>query len=351
MQTHGSDRARTLGGKVILHSTLPKGWTPRTPKSHTHAEHPGTTVMWDDQTLEVIEATALPDGSVRYVLASWRDDHTIRTVERYDAESETKLQSDADRAKRQRRTSVLARLSGIVLGHLPASMQTHLQNELGVAPVTMTLMSCLGILVMDGFLVVASVDAIVRRQPSHIPLLAWPLAGLMTAEMIIRYFIAMSQGRGVGSVLGTLVYVLYRAVFSKGARLPPVFGTRGDAITYTPADADVAFRDSLEVRGAWLTLLSAAEQQSLADRYGFDYRRDAFGITWIILACALLGMFTSYAKMIGVGSVSAFIALLVAAAIAIEQVLRLISLRRGPAGSMFAVVVRPFMRDLLPPSS
>lgn len=347
MQTHGSDRARTLGGKVILHSSLPKGWTPRTPKTHTHAEHPGTTVMWDDQTLEVLEATALPTGGVRYVLAPWRDDHTIRTFERYDAESEAKLQADANLVRRQRRTSLLARLAGIFLGHLPASMQTYLQNELGVAPVTMTLMSCLGILVMDGFLIVATVDALVRRQPSHIPLLVWPLAGLMTAEMIIRYFIAMSQGRGVGSLLGTIVYVLYRAVSPKGASLPPVFGTRGDAITFTPPEEELALRDSLEVRGAWLTLLSAEEQQALAERYGFDYRRDAFGITWIILACALLGMFTSYAKMIGVGSVSAFIALMVAATIAVEQVLRLISLRRGPAGSMFAVVVRPFMRDLL----
>jgi hypothetical protein len=347
MQTHGSDHARTAGGKVILHSSLPKGWTPRTPKTHTHAEHPGTTVTWDDQTLEVLEATALPTGGVRYVLAPWRDDHTIRTIERYDAESEAKLQADADRARRQRRTSVLARLSGIFLGHLPASMQTHLQNELGVAPVTLTLMSCLGILVMDGFLAVAAVDAIVHRVPTRIPVFVWPLAGLLTAEMIVRYFIVMSQGRGVGSVLGTLAYVLYRAVAPKGAALPPVFGTRGDAITFTPPEEDVALRDSLEVRGAWLTLLSPAEQQSLADRYGFDYRRDAFGITWIILGCALLGMFTSYAKMVGVGSVSAFIALLVAAVIAIEQVLRLISLRRGPAGSMFAVIVRPFMRDLL----
>jgi hypothetical protein len=346
MQTHGSDRARTLGGKVILQSALPKGWTPRTPKSHTHSEHPGTAVVWGEQTFEVVEASVLPTGAVRYVLAPWRDDHTIRTFVSYDAESEAKLIADDARARRQRRTSVVTRLSGVLLGHLPVSAQTYLQNELGVAPTAMTLMSCLGILVMDGFLAVAAVDSIVRRAPSSIPLFVWPLAGMLTAETIVRYFVVMSQGRGMGSVLGTLAYMLYRAVAPKGAALPPVFGTRGDAITFTPPPDDVALRDSLEVRGAWLTLLTPAEQRALAERYGFDYRRDAFGITWIILLCALVGVFSSYVKMAS-GSGSAVIPLLVAAAISIEQILRLIALRRGPAGSMFAAVVRPFMRDLL----
>ena len=84
--THGSDRARRAGEKVILQSAISKGWTPRTPKSLTHAEFPGTTVLWDEQYFEVIEATATQTGGVRYVLAEWRESHTIRTFEHYDAD-------------------------------------------------------------------------------------------------------------------------------------------------------------------------------------------------------------------------------------------------------------------------
>jgi hypothetical protein len=39
--------------------------------------------------------------------------------------------------------------------------------------------------------------------------------------------------------------------------------------------------------------------------------------------------------------------MLVAAAVAAEQALRLTKLRRQPAGSIFGAIVRPFARDLL----
>ena len=81
MLTHGSDRARQAGDKVILHSAIAKGWTPRVAKTLTSAEHPGTAVLWEEQFYEVIEATPQQSGGVRYVLASWRDDQTIRVFE------------------------------------------------------------------------------------------------------------------------------------------------------------------------------------------------------------------------------------------------------------------------------
>ena len=49
MLTHGADRVRQAGDKVILQSAIAKGWTPRVPKTLTNAEHPGTAVLWDEQ--------------------------------------------------------------------------------------------------------------------------------------------------------------------------------------------------------------------------------------------------------------------------------------------------------------
>jgi hypothetical protein len=83
MRPYGSDRVRSSGGRLILHSRLPKGWTPRTPKSLTNAEFPGTAVYWDDEYYEVLSADPLPAGGVRYVLDKWRDDHAIRVFDAY----------------------------------------------------------------------------------------------------------------------------------------------------------------------------------------------------------------------------------------------------------------------------
>src|SRR5215210_5779539 len=90
MQSFGSDRVRAgEGAQRILMSRIPKqGWTPRTPKTLTHSEFPGTAVLWGDEYFEVVDADALPQGGVRYILEPWLEQHTIRTADRYDQESE-----------------------------------------------------------------------------------------------------------------------------------------------------------------------------------------------------------------------------------------------------------------------
>jgi hypothetical protein len=60
----------------------------------------------------------------------------------------------------------------------------------------------------------------------------------------------------------------------------------------------------------------------------------------VILIFATIGIFSSYRG-------ANWIALGLAALIAIEQIARMIALRRGPAGSVFGLVLRPFMRKLL----
>ncbi|HEX2062548.1 MAG TPA: hypothetical protein VHK90_17540 [Thermoanaerobaculia bacterium] len=347
MQPIGADRARTAGDRVILLSKIPKGWTPRTPKTNTQSEHPGTTVLWEERYFEVVEATALETGGVRYVLAPWPENHTIRTFESYDAESEARRREDYDRARRQRRASLATRLAGVLLGHLPSPVQDHLQNELGVRATRMTLLSCIPPMLVVGICVYLHAGAMTRQVLSPIPPLLWPILGLLVLDSFIRFFVVMSQSRGMGSFIGTPLYILYWYLAPNRDKLVPPFGGRGESTTFMiPPPDDVALRDALEMKGPLLTLLTPAEQNDLAQRYGFDYRRHAFGITWGFLVFAVLGVVTSWIS-VGKGSVSALIPLIAAAAIALEQILRLIALQRGPAGSVLAIFVRPFVRDLL----
>lgn len=347
MLTHGSDRARRVGEKVILQSAIAKGWTPRTPKTLTHAEFPGTTVLWDEQYFEVIEASALQSGGVRYVLAEWSESHTIRQLEHYDADSEALRIADHERARRQRRTSVLSRLSGIFLGYLPAQVQIHLENELGVRASHMTLLSCIPALVLLGTSMLAHVDASMRQELSPVPALLWPFVFLLTVESGVRFYVAMSQGRPMGSVIGLIGYAIYRRLSPKRDQLPPLFGGRGDSVAFTPPTEDVALRGSFEIKEPLLTLLTPAEQLKLADRFGFDYRHNAYGVAWVILACAALGSITSYLELEKSGSFTSLLSMLIAGGVALEQALRLRAFRRGPAGSVFGVVVRPLVRNLL----
>ena len=120
MLAYGSDRSRLAGGKVVLHAHFSKGWTARTAKSGVRGEHPGTAVLWGDQYFEVIAADVLPAGGVRYVLAPWPDNETIRVYESYHEASEARRIEDYQAALRQQQQSLAARLSGMFLGHLPA---------------------------------------------------------------------------------------------------------------------------------------------------------------------------------------------------------------------------------------
>jgi len=152
----------------------------------------------------------------------------------------------------------------------------------------------------------------------------------------------------MGSVIGVIGYAIYHRLSSKRETLPPVIGGRGDSVAFTAPAEDVALRDSFEMKQPLLTLLTPAEQMQLAERFGFDYRRSAHGVAWIILVCAALGAFTSYIELDQSGSITSLLSLLIAGGVVVEQALRLHAFRRGPAGSIFGVVVRPFVRNLLP---
>ena len=350
MRPYGSDRARLVaGGKVILHSRLGKGWTPRTEKTLTNAEFPGTTVYWDEQYYEVLSADLLPAGGVRYVLAEWRDDHAIRQFQPYNEDSEARLAEDFERAMRQRKHSLAARLAAMFVGHLPSHIQMHLANELGLFPHRLTLWSVVPVVAGAGAVVYISVDRYMAHTPN--PFSNWLL--LLTAFLFVesgaRFFVAMSQQRAMGSMPGMLAYLLFWTFHPGRARLvSPFVAAKGEGITSAmPPSVEVELQDALEMRAPLLTLLTPAEQTLLAERYGFDYRKHAYGITWAMLVCAALGAVSMVPK--ASTSISALVSLVCAGLVVLEQTVRLFAFKRGPAGSVFGALVRPFARDLLGP--
>jgi hypothetical protein len=284
---------------------------------------------------------------VRYVLEPWREEHTIRQFEHYSEEAEARRLADYAFAKKQRRASVASSWSGLVLGHLPEPAQRKLQTDLGIAPSRITIISCVPPVVFAGVAIYLAVDAYMRGGKSAIPAWLFFLALFMGAESFFRFSIAMQQGRGIGTAIGTTLYILYWYLTPNKANHASPFDQRGDALFTLPAPDDVALRDKLTMKGPMLTLLSLREQEQLAERYGFDYRQYAYGLTWLMLVCALLGAVTSYMKVAAGAGASVLISMFLAAAVALEQILRLMQLQRGPAPSVFGALVRPFVRDLL----
>jgi hypothetical protein len=347
MRAYGGDRVRESGGKVVLHSAISKGWRPRKPKDPIHAEYPGTAVLWDEHYFEVVSAQLLPQGGVRYVLEAWRDEHVIRQFDQYDEATEARRLDDYRAAIAQQKKSAGARVTGIFLGLIPAHVQKKLENDLGVSPARMTMLSCLFPVALLGTCFWLYADAKINMQPSPIPLWLWLFGMGWFAEAAARFLVAMSQHRGMGSLVGFFLYGLFWLVADRKKWPSPFEEQQGNKLFTLPPPDDVALRDELETRGALITLLPASDQQKLADRFGFDYRKHAFGMTWIILVSTTFGAVSSFVKVADSGSISALTSLVVAGGLAVEQVYRLTILKRGPAGSFLGVFARPFVRRLL----
>ncbi|HEX8411303.1 MAG TPA: hypothetical protein VF883_20755 [Thermoanaerobaculia bacterium] len=339
MHAHGSDRVRIVGERIVLHSRLAKGWTARTPARGTHSEFPGTTVLWDEQYYEVLTAAPLPAGGVRYELAAWREDHTIRQFSVYDAASEAALVADHAAAARQRKRSKVANLSAMLLGHLPDRVQQRLADDLGLFPARMTILSTIPSVVLVGTCVWLMVGATLSKTPSPVPAWLWFFGLCMLADSMVRFSTAMLQNRGVGSVLGTLCYGVYELI----ARKPELQKTPLTIVREDDPERDL--RESVEQHSWLLTLLPASDQLALAERFGFDYRKDAYALAWSLLAVGGLAIATSLEK--ADERLGALMSVIIGALMILEQALRLATFKRAPAGSVFGVLVRPFMQRLL----
>ena len=335
MQSYGSDRLRHDGERWVLSSRSDKGWTARKEKTLTTAEFPGTAVLCDDAYFEVVRAEPL-SGGVRYVLEPWREQHAIRVSERYDAASEEQraaARRDVVRRERNRKT---ANALALLAGYLPAVVQQHLASEIGIVATRMTIASIVFSYVIAAALVLLSVSRVMTNEALPFALLI--VAGFIAAENTIRWMICWTQSRPIGSIPGSIVYAIYYAVTRRG--LSPFAVEKGNAVPITSTPDEVAKRDALTMREALVTLLTPGEQDGVARRYGYDYRRESRTVAAIILAVAVVGIVSSYRS-------GAMLALIVAVILAVEQIVRFASFPKGPAASMLRFVVRPFVRRLL----
>lgn len=344
MQPRGSDRVRVAGEKIILFSRLSKGWQARVPGGNLRSEHPGTAVLWDEQYYEVIEAAVMQGGGVRYVLAAWRDEHVFRDFQTYDDESEARIAEDYALAKRQRSRGKMVWLSSVILGHLPAPVQNRLANEFGVTAPRMTLVSTFPSVVLLGICAWLYAGSRLEQTRSPVPFWLWLIALFMLADSGVRFFGAMLTNRAMGSLPGTILYAILSLLAPRRFPWPRERGLQSYMLA---PEADVVVRDDLHMRAPLFTLLTPAEQERLADRYGFDYREHAYAPAVILLATALMGVISLLPRVRGGGGVSAFLSMAVAAALLVEQIVRLYSFQYRPAGSMLAPLVRPFVKRYL----
>ena len=341
MQAHGADRLRTgKGGELVLFCPRDKGWTPRAPKTLTSAEYPGTAILWDEKYFEVVSAT--PSGTgIRYVLKPWRENHAIRITDMYDEASEAaRVQAHQDDLRRHTQRGA-ANYLGIFTGNLPAPVQEKLASELGLLAPRLTIYSLLIPMTVIGFIVVAFAGSKIEHRPLHPGWLF--LAGYLGFETMIRFTIAWMQNRPIGSAAGFLAYSLWYLVSpNKAAHVPPIAKRRTPKLVRELPHEQLAI-EAVYVREPFLTLLSAQEQATLAERYGYDYRQMSSKVAIVILIGSMAGIVSSWMKL---PAFSAFISLLVATGLAFEQILRLMAFGRGPAGSVLGVLVRPVVRKL-----
>jgi len=345
VRAFGSDRVSSSGKRLIVVCPRPKGWVARVPKTYTSAEHPGTAVLWEDCYFEVV-VEEISGESVRYVLEPWLEHNIMRVTDAYDEASELRREAEHRAAVKRAAGRRTANFLGVLTGHLPARVQEALGSELGILPTRLTFIS----LILPFLFEVWAVNQMVRCYMTGTPISLWLLllAGYIGAESALRLQIVLSQSRPIGSTVGFILYSLFYALAPRGiARVAPLKIDKRQALLGTPPPPDIELQDAIHVREPFLTLLSPPEQLLLAKRFGYDYRRQAFRIAWVILIISMAGVVSTVAKLRDSASVSLILSLILASIVALEQVQRLATLRRGPAGSVLAFLVRPFARKLL----
>lgn len=348
MRAHGSDRLRVSGERLILSCRFPKtNWVPRVPKTLTHSEHPGTGVLWEEQFFEVVEARQLANR-FEYTLEPWRDEHMIRASDRYDEESEAHRLATYEKEVQRRRHRHVTLLLGMFAGHLPTGVQERIGNELAITPARLTLASTLPAYIATGVCAWIYVSALMKEEPNPIPVIVLLLVWMGLLDSVVRGFVYFTQSRAIGSPFGFLAYAIYYYVFArdKSRLLKPGDDGRGHRIFTLPPPDDVQLRDEITTLGPLLALLTPAEQKRM-EPLGYDYRDHAYVPAWILLIGAAIGTISSFLALRSEGRLSAMVSMVIAGAVALEQVFRLLAFSRGPSGSVLGVLARPFVRKLL----
>ena len=347
MKPLGADRVEIgPAGSVVLVAAVSKSWTPRSPRTLTSAEHPGTAVEWDGRLFEVLDAAPSADGSIRYRLAPWEDRHAIRRIERYDALTEEIRASERRDRSRDVVRRRLAILSAPLAGLLPGGVQRKMERDFGAPATWMTISSALPLFVV-GFLGIFRVLVGVAGGVLSLP--AWlapapPVAAYLFLESTLRLASAVAAGEPMGTLPAALVLALVQAIRKPAGERPAAVPP-----TISPDGGDVHDRELVHVLEPVLALLAAGDQERLVLRFGFQAIRWGWRTAACLLALSVLNVAFSLAAFDEPGDlVGGILWNLPALYLAAEQIRRFRELSEGrPAGSVLGRLVRPFAKPLL----
>jgi hypothetical protein len=167
-------------------------------------------VAWGEEILEVVAAEPLPDGGMRYSLVPWRDEVAIRSLERYDAASESALAAERRWRADARRKRRLAILLSPLLGHLPGAVQESMEQEFGAPANAMTMASALPLLAIGIVGLFAQFARVAGGSLAPLPEPSLPLSIYLFGESALRLTVVATQSRPAGSIPGSLLYELWR---------------------------------------------------------------------------------------------------------------------------------------------
>ncbi len=343
----GRDRLGVeAGGRLLLDCDAPKGWRGRSPATPTSVEHPGSAVRWEEAFFEVLEVRTLGGAAVRYVLAPWDERHAMRIVETYHEDTEAaRSRERADAARRSDR-HVYVLLVAPLAGCLPGHVQERLEHELNVPARLLSLSSALPLWVVGWVALVLLLAAGMTGDDSvPVPLLIFGV--YLLAESTARLAVCVLQGRPIGTLVGTLLYEVWRHLGRAKVRAAERPVPREKAVWEVDSDAARDALDRYHLLEPAAGLLPVDDQVLLAERFGFD------GIRWGRTgAIFLLVMFGPLAVTSVLGALSVFEAsdvpkVAIFGGIVAEQVVRLRKLAAGRlAPSILGHLVRPFARPL-----
>jgi hypothetical protein len=306
-------------------------------------------VRWEDELFEVEDFESHSDGSVTYTLRPWDERHAIRVVATYSPEAEAAW--SADRRDRRRRVEghTVVLLLAPVLGCLPGHVQERFENEYNVKASWMSLASAIPLFMFGAFCFIAARAAGLGGGPPLLPNGVLLAGQYLWGESAVRIGIAFMQGRGIGTVAGTVLYEIWRLARrgfdrARGRSVP----REKSFFEVEPADSWEEDFDRFHLLEPALSFLKAAEQALLAKRFGFD------GLKWgrisAIFLLIAVGPFAVSALLgfLLVPEASDLLLLASAGGLSIEQVLRLRKVAaKKPAPSILGVLVRPAARRLL----
>jgi hypothetical protein len=346
----GRDRlAGVRDGKLLLFCEASKGWRARSDATATSAEHPGTCVRWENELFEVEDFESGADGSVTYALRPWDERHAIRVVATYSPEAEAERSVEARDGRRRVAGHTGALLLAPVLGCLPAHVQERLENEYNVKASWLSLASALPLFLFGAFCFIAARTAALGGGPPLLPDRVLLAGQYLFVESAVRIGIASFQGRGIGTVAGTVLYEIWRLArrgydHARGRQVAP----EKSFFEVEPADARQGELDRFHLLEPALSFLEPGEQASLAERFGFDALKwGRISAIFLLIAVGPFAVSALFGFLL-VPQASDLFLLASAGGLSIEQVLRLHKVAAGrPAPSILGVLVRRAARRLL----